>query len=62
VDDFWGDSGAYTGPPLTDEMVHAAEASVGYKLPESYLGLLRVRNGGTPRRCCFPTPTRPSGA
>src|SRR4051812_11854164 len=61
-DDFWKDPGEYTGPPLTDAMARAAEASVGYKLPEAYLRMLRVRNGGTPRRCCFPTPMRRSGA
>jgi hypothetical protein len=53
--DFWDDSDYFTGPPLTDEMVRAAETSLGYKLPESYLRLIRIRNGGTPRRSCFPT-------
>lgn len=55
MDDFWDDSDEYTGPPLTDAMIRAAEQSLGYKLPESYLRLIRVRNGGTPQRCCFPT-------
>ncbi len=36
----------YLQPPLTDSAVAAAEASIGYKLPREYLGLLRVQNGG----------------
>lgn len=54
-DDFWDDSDEFTGSPLTAEMIQAAEKSLGYKLPESYLRLLRIQNGGTPNRCCFPT-------
>src|ERR1700722_4519433 len=55
--DFWEslDVDSITGPPLTAEMIHAAEATLGYKLPESYLRLLRIKNGGTPKRRCCPT-------
>lgn len=56
ADDFWEDVDTFTGPPLTDEMVSRAEARLGYKLPESYLRLVRRRNGGSPRRGCFPMP------
>ena len=58
MDDFWADcvDDEYTGPPLTDEMVRAAERTLGVRLPESYLRLLRVRNGGYVRRGCFPVP------
>jgi SMI1/KNR4 family protein SUKH-1 len=45
----------FTGHPLTDAMIRAAEAKLGYKLPEAYLQLLRVKNGGSPSRQCFPT-------
>jgi hypothetical protein len=55
MDEFWGESDYFTGPHLTDEMIRAAEQLLGYKLPESYLRLIRVRNGGSPRRRCFPT-------
>ncbi|MCI0640159.1 MAG: SMI1/KNR4 family protein [Gemmataceae bacterium] len=56
MDDFWHDVvDEYTGPPLTDDMVRVAEKIIGRKLPESYLRLLRIRNGGYPRRDCFPT-------
>lgn len=54
-DDFFGDSDYYTGPPLTDLMISEAEAGLGYRLPAAYLRLLRVRNGGVPRRQCHPT-------
>lgn len=57
--DFWNapfdDSDYFTGPPLTDAMIRAAEVKVGYKLPESYLGLIRIKNGGSLKRGCFPT-------
>ena len=49
------DSDYYTGPPLTDEMVEAAERRLGVKLPAAYVALLRVRNGGQPVRHCHPT-------
>ena len=33
-------------PPLTDEMVSRAERVLGVKLPDAYIALLRVQNGG----------------
>ena len=51
---FFTDDEYFTGPPLTDEMVHAAGTAVGYRLPRAYLDLLFERNGGTPIRRCFP--------
>ena len=58
MDDFWAEyiDDESTGPALTDEMVRAAERTLGCKLPEPYLRLLRIRNGGYPRRECFPAP------
>jgi hypothetical protein len=53
--DFFDASTHYTGPPLTDAMVASAEQAVGYTLLASYLKLLRVKNGGVPRRQCHPT-------
>jgi hypothetical protein len=53
--DFFDASDHYTGPPLTDALVGAAERALGYTLPPSYLRLLRVKNGGVPRRQCYPT-------
>jgi hypothetical protein len=54
-DDFFGESDYYTGPPLTDAMLSDVEATLGYKLPRSYVRLLRVKNGGVPKRQCHPT-------
>jgi hypothetical protein len=59
---FWTESDYFTGPSLTDDMVHRAEELLGYKLPKSYLRLLRTRNGGSPARDCFPTSTPTSWA
>lgn len=53
--DFFDASTHYTGPPLTDVMVTSAERALGYTFPASYLRLLRVKNGGCPRRQCYPT-------
>jgi hypothetical protein len=36
----------YLQPPLTDDVIAAAEKIIGYKLPEALLALLRKQNGG----------------
>lgn len=59
---FWKDDDYFTGPPLTDDMVDRAERMLGLKLPGSYIRLLYTRNGGSPARDCFPTPTPTSWA
>src|SRR5262245_38700834 len=53
--DFFDASTYYTSPPLTDAMIAAAERALGYTLPQSYLRLLRAKNGGVPKRQCHPT-------
>jgi hypothetical protein len=63
--DFWADAPdnwvddippwhEYVGSELTDELVRAAEEVLGYRLPAAYLRLLRIQNGGLPRRRCYP--------
>lgn len=37
---------SYVQPPLTPEIVEAAERQIGYKLPQQYIELLKVQNGG----------------
>ena len=56
MNEFFSDDATFTGAPLTDEMVRAAEESLGYQLPRGYVELLRQRNGGIPLRDCHPTP------
>lgn len=46
--DFWG-SNFYKNPPLTDEMLGAAERQLGVRLPKRYVELLRIQNGGYTR-------------
>ncbi len=36
----------YTFPPFSDEVLVETEKVIGYKIPASYLNLLRVQNGG----------------
>lgn len=50
----------YEGEEITEEMVKYAENQLGYKLPESYIYLLKQRNGGMPNRVCCPTNKRTS--
>ena len=51
----WTDDTYFTGPALDELMIRRAESALGYKLPTSYVRLLRTRNGGTPVDDCFPT-------
>jgi hypothetical protein len=54
-EDFFDSSDYYTGPPLTDAMIVDVEQTLGYTLPQSYRRLMRVKNGGSPKRQCHPT-------
>lgn len=57
--DFWEDSEyakeAYQSEPPTDELIDSIEKELGYKLPSSYIHLMKMQNGGVPRNTCFPT-------
>ncbi len=59
---FFTDDDYFTGPPLTGQMVKAAQVSLGVRLPQSYVDLLSERNGGVPRRRCFPMKSATSWA
>ncbi len=59
LNDFWDDSEysqtAYREPDFTDEQLASIEAELGYRLPKSYVELMRSQNGGIPKNDCFPT-------
>jgi hypothetical protein len=59
---FEDDEDSFTGPPVSEELVAAAESRLGVVLPRAYVGLLAERNGGVPRRRCFRTPFSTSWA
>lgn len=55
--DFWDDcewaKKAYICEPPTDELIAEIEAELGYKLPESYIWLMKQHNGGIPFKDTF---------
>lgn len=57
--DFWDDSEyareAYQSEPPTDELIASIKKELGYKLPSSYIALMKQHNGGVPKNTCFPT-------
>jgi hypothetical protein len=62
---FWDRRSEYlVQEPLTDEAVRAVEEEFGVKLPEAYLALLRIQNGGvvSDQYSAFPTRERTSWA
>lgn len=52
----------YMSDPPTDEVVAAVERELGYRLPASYVELMRLQNGGIPRRTNHRTGERTSWA
>ncbi|MNK35099.1 SMI1 / KNR4 family protein [compost metagenome] len=59
LSDFWEDSDyarkSYVSDPPTDELIASVEEELGYKLPASYIALMKQQNGGIPKNTCFPT-------
>ena len=57
--DFWEESEyankEYVGKYPTDEIIKSVESELGYKLPTSYVELMRLQNGGIPKNTCYPT-------
>lgn len=66
LSDFWDDSEyameKYVEAPPTDELIKEIEEELGYKLPDSYIWLMKQHNGGIPKNTDFPTKTRTSWA
>ncbi|MDR0997236.1 MAG: SMI1/KNR4 family protein [Zoogloeaceae bacterium] len=56
-DDFWDDDAYalknYVGAPVTDEAIASIEAELGYRLPASYVALIRQHNGGRPKKTAY---------
>ena len=56
--DFWNDcpysSENYVEEYPSNELISYVEQELGYKLPESYIALMRQHNGGIPFRTCYP--------
>ncbi len=50
---FWG-ANFYNNPPLTDEALAEAEASLDVRLPAEFVDLLRIQNGGYTQRFAHP--------
>jgi len=48
--------------PPSDTLISEVEDELGYKLPESYIFLMKQQNGGYPVNTCFPTQTPTSWA
>ncbi len=57
--EFWDDSEyaltEYVSDPPSDELISEIEQELGYKLPESYIWLMKRHNGGMPKNTCYPT-------
>jgi hypothetical protein len=59
--DFWDDDQYslenYVEETPSDELIKSVEEELGYKLPNSYIALMKLHNGGMPLKTCFPTKT-----
>ncbi len=66
LSNFWEDSHyareAYVGPLFTEQDVAMVEGELGYKLPGSYIALMRSQNGGIPRFSNYRTNAQTSWA
>ena len=56
---FWDDNEYYaencTEPLPPNDMISSVEEELGYKLPASYIELMKSSNGGAPKNTAFPT-------
>lgn len=59
--DFWDDDHYslenYVEVTPSDELIKSIEKELGYKLPNSYIAMMKMHNGGMPLKTCFPTKT-----
>lgn len=66
LSDFWEEPGDcarknYIEPPPTAEVIRQVEKELGYKLPESYIALMKQQNGGCPARTRYDVPADKGG-
>lgn len=54
---FW-DVNYYNHPPLTAEMIQLAEKILAIKLPETFVELLKIQNGGFTKGFAFSIPNK----
>ena len=63
---FWDDDELaleeYVDEAPTDALIASIESELGYKLPQSYITLMKLHNGGIPYATCFPLPAEPEEA
>ena len=66
LDTFWDDTeyalSAYVSERPSTALIASVEAELGYRLPASYVTLMRSHNGGVPNFSCCPAPGRTSWA
>lgn len=59
LNEFWNDTAyaikEYVSEPPDDNLIKEIEKELDYKLPQSYLYLMKLHNGGIPFNRCFPT-------
>ena len=58
---FWDDDRLaleeYVDEAPSDTLIASVETELGYRLPETYLALMKQHNGGIPYATCYPLPT-----
>lgn len=54
-DDNWYAQKEYISDPPSDELIASVEEDLGYKLPASYIWLMKQHNGGIPVNTCYPS-------
>lgn len=66
LDGFWDDTEyalrECVNTPPSDALIASVEAELGYRLPASYVALMRAHNGGILLNTCCPAPNRTTWA
>ncbi len=57
--EFW-DSNYYKNPVLNEQMIEHAQQKLGVKLPDLFIELLKIQNGGYTKGYAFPMQTKTS--